>query len=50
LTGFGNNPYAQQSVANALGGINFGFGSGSAPAGAAGYNISPSAFGEYYGI
>ena len=47
LTGFGNNPYAQQGAVNALGGINFGFGSGSAPSGAAGYNIDPSAWGAY---
>jgi hypothetical protein len=45
LTGFANNPYAQQGVSNALSGINFGF--GSAPSGAAGYNIDPSAWGAY---
>lgn len=47
LTGFANNPYAQQGVSDVLGGINFGF--GSTPSGAAGYNISPSAWGAYYG-
>jgi hypothetical protein len=47
LTGFGNNPYAQQGISDVLGGINFGF--GSSPSGAAGYNISPSAWGAYYG-
>ena len=50
LIGLGNNPYVGYGAGQALSGLNFGFGSGSAPSGAAGYNISPSAFGEYYGI
>jgi len=47
LTGLANNPYAQKGLSDVLGGINFGF--GSSPSGAAGYNISPSAWGAYYG-
>jgi hypothetical protein len=43
----GRSPEFGSGVADYLSGINFGF--GSAPSGAAGYNISPSAFGEYYG-
>ena len=43
------NPFQQAALQKAFSGLNFGFGSGSAPSGAAGYNISPSAFGEYYG-
>jgi len=47
LTGLANNPYAQKGVSDVLGGINWGFGSN--PSGAAGYNISPSVYGDYYG-
>jgi hypothetical protein len=49
LIGFGENDKQQAALQRAFSGMNFGFGSGSAPSGAAGYNISPSAFGEYYG-
>jgi hypothetical protein len=49
LMGLADNPYVQQGLERGLSGLNFGFGSGSAPSGAAGYNISPEAFGEYYG-
>jgi hypothetical protein len=48
LIGLGNNPYFGYGAGQALSGMNFGFGSGSAPSGAAGYNISPSAFAEDY--
>ena len=47
LMGLADNPYVQQGLERGLSGLNFGF--GSAPSGAAGYNISPEAFGEYYG-
>jgi hypothetical protein len=47
LTGLGNNPYFGYGAGQALSGMNFGFGSGSAPSGAAGYNIDPSAWGAY---
>ena len=47
LMNLGRSPEFGSGVANYLSGVNFGF--GSAPSGAAGYNISPSAFGEYYG-
>jgi len=47
LMNLGRSPEFGSGVSNYLSGINFGF--GSAPSGAAGYNISPSAFGEYYG-
>jgi hypothetical protein len=46
LMNLGRSPEFGSGVANAFSGMNFGF--GSAPSGAAGYNISPSAFGEYY--
>jgi hypothetical protein len=45
LMNLGKSPEFGSGVANYLSGLNF----GSAPSGAAGYNISPSAFGEYYG-
>jgi hypothetical protein len=45
LTGLGNNPYFGYGAGQALSGMNFGF--GSAPSGAAGYNIDPSAWGAY---
>ena len=45
LMNLGRSPEFGSGVANYLSGLNF----GSAPSGAAGYNISPSAFGEYYG-
>jgi hypothetical protein len=48
LMNLGKSPEFGSGVANYLQNTNFGF--GSAPSGAAGYNISPSAFGEYYGI
>lgn len=48
LMNLGRSPEFGTGVANYLQNTNFGF--GSAPSGAAGYNISPSAFGEYYGI
>jgi hypothetical protein len=48
LMNLGRSPEFTSGVANYLQNTNFGF--GSAPSGAAGYNISPSAFGEYYGI
>jgi hypothetical protein len=48
LMNLARSPEFGSGVSNYLSGINFGF--GSAPSGAAGYNISPSAFGEYYGI
>jgi len=47
LMNLARSPEFGSGVSNAVSGINFGF--GSAPSGAAGYNISPSAFGEYYG-
>jgi hypothetical protein len=46
LMNLGRSPEFGSGVANAFSGMNFGF--GSAPSGAAGYNISPSAFGDYY--
>lgn len=46
LMNLGKSPEFGSGVANYLSGLNF----GSAPSGAAGYNISPSAFGEYYGV
>jgi hypothetical protein len=51
LIGLADSDRTQQALERAFSGLNFGFGSGSgsAPSGAAGYNISPSAFGEYYG-
>jgi hypothetical protein len=51
LIGLADSDRTQQALERAFSGMNFGFGSGSgsAPSGAAGYNISPSAFGEYYG-
>ena len=48
LMNLGRSPEFGTGVANYLQNTNFGF--GSAPSGAAGYNISPSAFGEYYGV
>ena len=47
LMGFAESDKQQAALQKAFSGLNFGF--GSAPSGAAGYNISPSAFGEYYG-
>jgi hypothetical protein len=49
LIGLADSDRTQQALERAFSGMNFGFGSGSAPSGAAGYNISPEAFGEYYG-
>jgi hypothetical protein len=46
LMNLARSPEFGSGVANYLSGINFGF--GSAPSGAAGYNISPSAFAEDY--
>ena len=46
LMNLGKSPEFGSGVANYLSGLNFGF--GSAPSGAAGYNISPSAFAEDY--
>ena len=47
LIGLADSDRTQQALERAFSGMNFGF--GSAPSGAAGYNISPEAFGEYYG-
>jgi hypothetical protein len=44
LTSLGSSPEFGQGVSNFIGGLG-----GSAPSGAAGYNISPSAWGAYYG-
>jgi len=49
LIGLADSDRTQQALERAFSGLNFGFGSGSAPSGAAGYNISPSAWGAYYG-
>ena len=48
LMNLGRSPEFTSGVANYLQNTNFGF--GSAPSGAAAYNISPEAFGQYYGI
>jgi len=47
LMNLANSPEFGSGVSNALSGINFGF--GSSPTGAAGYNIAPSAWENYYG-